>query len=193
MQTYQEEFIKFALDRGALTFGNFILKSGRRSRYFFNAGVFNNGEDLQRLGCFFAHAIERANLTYDVLFGPAYKGIPLVSATAISLAAKGKHVPYAFNRKETKQHGEGGRIIGANLAKQKVLVIDDVITAGTAVRETVNFLRAVNADFCGVVVALDRQECGAETGSAVKEIKDHYQVPVNSIVTINNLIQYLEK
>ncbi len=193
MQSYQEAFIKFALDRGALSFGDFTLKSGRQSAYFFNAGVFNTGKDLQKLGRFYADAIERANLTYDALFGPAYKGIPLVTATAISLAEKGKNVPYAFNRKETKDHGEGGHIIGANLANKKVLIIDDVITAGTAVRETINFLDAAKTNLCGVIVALDRQERGQTTSSATEEIAAHYQVPVTSIVNITDLIEYAEK
>ena len=193
MQHYKKEFIKFALDRGALSFGDFTLKSGRQSSYFFNAGVFNTGTELQQLGHFYADAIERANLSYDILFGPAYKGIPLVTATAMSLAGKGKNVHYAFNRKEKKEHGEGGHLIGANLANKKVLIIDDVITAGTAVRETINFLAAAKANLCGLIVALDRQEQGQQSESAMQEIAAHYQVPVTSIVGITDLVEYLEK
>lgn len=192
MQTYQKEFIKFSLDCGALSFGDFTLKSGRQSPYFFNAGVFNTGKDLQQLGYFYANAIERANLTYDALFGPAYKGITLVTATAIALAAKGKNIPYAFNRKEAKDHGEHGQIVGANLANKKVLVIDDVITAGTATREAVHFLDAANAVCCGIIIALDRQERGQKTGSAIEEIAEHYHVPVNSIISMTDVIEYLQ-
>ncbi len=193
MQPYQKEFIKFSVDRGALSFGNFTLKSGRQSHYFFNTGVFKTGKDLQQLGYFYAKTIEQAGVTYDALFGPAYKGIPLVTATAIALAAQGKNIIYAFNRKEIKKHGDGGLMIGANLAHKKVLIIDDVITAGTATREAVDLLTASKAEFCGLVIALDRQEHGQVTNLATQDIAMRYNVPVKSIINTNDLMEYLEK
>ncbi len=192
MKDYQRDFIELSLARGALSFGNFTLKSGRQSPYFFNAGVFNTGQDLQKLGQFYAIAIENSKLQYDALFGPAYKGIPLVAATVIGLTAWQKNIPYAFNRKEVKDHGEGGRLVGADISHKKVLIIDDVITAGTAIRETVNFLNAIHAIFAGVIIALDRQERGQSCSSAIQEIEEKHNVPVISIITMTNLIEYLE-
>lgn len=192
MKNYQQDFIEFALQRGALSFGNFTLKSGRQSPYFFNAGVFNTGEDLQKLGQFYAAAIGNSNLQYEALFGPAYKGIPLVSATVIGLTAWKKNIPYAFNRKETKDHGEKGSLVGADINNKRVLIVDDVITAGTAIREAVGFLNSAKATFIGVVIALDRQERGQSCSSAIQEIEEEHNVPVISIITMTNLIEYLE-
>ena len=192
MKNYQQDFIEFALQRGALSFGNFTLKSGRQSPYFFNAGVFNTGEDLQKLGQFYAAAIGNSNLQYEALFGPAYKGIPLVSATVIGLTAWKKNIPYAFNRKETKDHGEKGSLVGADINNKRVLIVDDVITAGPAIREAVGFLNSAKATFIGVVIALDRQERGQSCSSAIQEIEEEHNVPVISIITMTNLIEYLE-
>ena len=192
MQDYQQQFIQFALDRNTLRFGEFTLKSGRKSPYFFNAGLFNTGDDLRQLGQFYAAAIEATNIDYDVIFGPAYKGIPLVVATSIALSDYHKNVPYAFNRKEVKTYGDGGNIVGAELKGKKVLIIDDVITAGTAIRETVDLLNELGAHFCGVVIALDRQERGLGATSAIQEIEEQHNVPVISIVNFDNLVQFLQ-
>ena len=188
---YQKEFIDFALDAGVLSFGEFTLKSGRMSPYFFNAGAFNSGYLLAKLGNFYADALEASNVPFDFLFGPAYKGIPLVSATAIALSHKYDiDVPYAFNRKEAKDHGEGGQIVGAKL-KGQVVIIDDVITAGTAVRETMDRLRETEALVTGILVAIDRQEKGTGELSAIQEVEKDYGVCVTSIVKLEHIIEYL--
>jgi orotate phosphoribosyltransferase len=193
MQDYQREFLRFALDTGVLRFGNFTLKSGRESPYFFNAGLFNTGASLARLGRFYASAILEARVTFDVLYGPAYKGIPLAAATSIALADHhGRDVPYAFNRKEAKDHGEGGDIVGSPLTGG-VLVIDDVITAGTSVRESVDIITRHRARPAGVVIALDREERGQDQRSAVQEVRERMGIPVFSIVTLSDLVTYLEQ
>lgn len=192
MQDYKREFIDFALASDVLRFGEFTLKSGRRSPYFFNAGLFNSGAKLAQLGRFYAAAIQDSGIDFDVLFGPAYKGIPLAGATAIALADRyHRDVPYSFNRKEAKEHGEGGNIVGAPLAGG-VLIVDDVITAGTAVGESMALIEAAGAKAAGVVIALDRQERGKGTHSAIQEVEAHYGMPVVSIVTLEDLIRFLE-
>jgi orotate phosphoribosyltransferase len=184
-------FIDLCLELGVLRFGEFKLKSGRLSPYFFNAGLFNTGRALAGLGRFYADTIQRANLQFDVLFGPAYKGIPLVSATAVALAEHHRRdVPWAFNRKEAKDHGEGGTIVGTPL-KGRVLIIDDVITAGTAIRESIEIIRAAGAEPVGVVLALDRQERGQGSLSAVQEVEQDMKLPVASILKLEHLIDYL--
>jgi orotate phosphoribosyltransferase len=194
MQQYQLDFIKFSLQRDTLRFGEFTLKSGRTSPYFFNAGLFCTGEDLHLVGNYYATALEQAGLEYHALFGPAYKGIPLVSATTIALAAQhNKNIPYAFNRKEVKDHGEGGQMVGADLKGQRVIIVDDVITAGTAIRESVGFLKEAGAILCGVLIALDRQERGQGTSSAIQEIEEQYNIPVISIITMQDLMSYLQE
>ena len=191
MQAYQKEFIRFALETGVLRFGEFVLKSGRRSPYFFNAGLFNTGGRLERLGHFYAEAIAASELVFDMLFGPAYKGIPLVSATAIALAREqGRDLPWCFNRKEVKDHGEGGQLVGAPLAG-RVLIVDDVITAGTAIRESLAIIEAHGARPAGVVVALDRQEKGEDERSAIQQLEDEAGVPVVSIVALEQLVEFL--
>lgn len=191
MQNYQREFIEFAITRGVLRFGEFTLKSGRKSPYFFNAGLFNSGESLARLGRNYAAALERSGIQYDMVFGPAYKGIPLAAAVCIALADHhGKDVPYAFNRKEAKDHGEGGMIVGAPL-KGRVLIIDDVISAGTSVRESVEIIIANGATLAGVAIALDRQERGTGNQSAIQEVQASLKVPVVNIVDLDALIEYL--
>jgi orotate phosphoribosyltransferase len=192
MQDYQQAFIELALARGALKFGRFTLKSGRESPYFFNAGLFNSGAALAALGACYADAIAGAGFDFDMLFGPAYKGIPLATATAVALAQRhGRDVPWAFNRKEAKDHGEGGKLVGAPLAG-RVLVVDDVITAGTAIRETIDIIRAAGALPCGVVLALDRQERGSTDRSAVQEVEAQLGLPVASIITLAELVEDLE-
>jgi orotate phosphoribosyltransferase len=191
MQDYQREFLRFALDTGVLRFGEFTLKSGRQSPYFFNAGLFSSGASLARLGRFYAQAILASGISFDVLYGPAYKGIPLASATAIALADHhGRDLPYAFNRKEAKGHGEGGQIVGSPLDGE-VLIIDDVITAGTSVRESVDIIRAQGAHPAGVVIALDRQERGRDERSAVQEVREQFGIPVFSIVSLGDLVELL--
>ena len=191
MQAYQKEFIRFALETGVLRFGEFVLKSGRRSPYFFNAGLFNTGGRLERLGHFYAEAIAASELVFDMLFGPAYKGIPLVSATAIALAREqGRDLPWCFNRKEVKDHGEGGQLVGAPLAG-RVLIVDDVITAGTAIRESLAIIEAHGARPAGVVVALDRQEKGQDERSAIQQLEEEAGVPVVSIVALEQLVEFL--
>lgn len=191
MQNYQRDFLEFAISRGVLRFGEFTLKSGRKSPYFFNAGLFNSGESLARLGRNYAAALERSGIHYDMVFGPAYKGIPLAAAVCIALADHhGKDVPYAFNRKEAKDHGEGGLIVGAPL-KGRVLIIDDVISAGTSVRESVQIITANNATLAGVAIALDRQERGSGNQSAIQEVQASLHVPVVNIVDLDALIEYL--
>ena len=185
-------FIDLCLELGVLRFGEFKLKSGRTSPYFFNAGLFNSGRALAALGRFYAEAISQANLQFDVLFGPAYKGIPLVSAAAVALADwHSRDVPWSFNRKEAKDHGEGGNIVGSPL-RGRVLIVDDVMTAGTAIRESVDLIRAAGATPSGVVIALDRQERGQTQRSAVQEVEQVLGLPVTSILKLTDLISHLQ-
>lgn len=185
-------FIDLCLELGVLRFGEFKLKSGRLSPYFFNAGLFNSGRALAEIGRFYAQAIVAAELRFDMLFGPAYKGIPLVAATAVALAdGHGRDLPWAFNRKEAKDHGEGGNIVGAPLAG-RVLIVDDVITAGTAIREAVDIIRAAGAEPAGIVLALDRQERGRDERSAVQEVEQTLGLPVVSILKLDDLIEHLQ-
>jgi orotate phosphoribosyltransferase len=188
---FRQEFIAFALECNVLRFGSFTTKAGRLSPYFFNAGLFNDGESLRRVGQFYAQAIVDSRVTFDQLFGPAYKGIPLVTAAACALAQNGRNVPISFNRKEAKDHGEGGTIIGAPLAG-RVLILDDVISAGTSVRESVDIIRTGGAIPCGVVIALDRMERGQGKLSAVQEVQQNFHLPVTSIATLDDLTSYLE-
>ncbi len=193
MQAYQREFIEFAIEQGVLKFGEFTLKSGRVSPYFFNAGLFRTGSALAQLGRFYANAIEASGLSFDVLFSPAYKGIPLAATTAVALADHhDRDLPFAFNRKEAKSHGEGGNIVGAELAG-RILIIDDVITAGTAIREVMTLIEAAGAEAAGVVIALDRQERGEGSQSAIQEVESRYGMPVVSIVTLDMVLSYLEQ
>jgi orotate phosphoribosyltransferase len=192
MQEFQRSFLDLSLAQGVLRFGEFQLKSGRLSPYFFNAGLFHSGRSLARLGACYADAAEAAGLAYDMLFGPAYKGIVLAAAMAIALAERhGRDLPYAFNRKEAKDHGEAGTLVGAPL-KGRVLIVDDVITAGTSVRESVDLIRAQGAEPAGVLVALDRQErgLGAETASA--EVARLYGIEVSAIAGLDELLRYTE-
>jgi orotate phosphoribosyltransferase len=192
MLDYQREFLDFALDVGVLRFGEFTLKSGRISPYFFNAGLFNTGSSLARLGRFYAQAIVHSGISFDVLYGPAYKGIPLAAVTAAALYDQhGIDIPYAFNRKEAKDHGEGGSIVGHPL-QGRVLIIDDVITAGTAIRESMTVIEANGATPASVVIALDRQERGMGDRSAIQEVEVEYGMPVTAIVRLEHLIDYLE-
>lgn len=192
MKEYQKEFIEFALEKQVLKFGEFTLKSGRTSPYFFNAGLFNTGRDLARLGRFYAAALEDAAIEYDVLFGPAYKGIPIATTTAVALADHyNKDVPYCFNRKEKKAHGEGGSLVGSEL-KGKIMLVDDVITAGTAIRESMEIITENGADLSGVLIALDRQEKGKAELSAIQEVERDFNTQVTSIVKLADLISYLE-
>lgn len=192
MKDYQHDFIDFAIRAGVLRFGDFTLKSGRTSPYFFNAGLFNTGEHLARLGRCYAQAIVDSKLDFDVLFGPAYKGIPLAAATSIALADHHqRNVPWCFNRKESKDHGEGGNLVGANL-QGRILVIDDVITAGTAIRESVDIIQAADAELSGVVIALDRQERGRDQRSAIQEVEESCGIRVTSIVRLEHLLEYLQ-
>lgn len=187
------EFIRFALERDVLRFGEFTLKSGRVSPYFFNAGLFNTGASLAQLGRFYARALMDSGMAFDMLFGPAYKGIPLASATAIALADNHEvEAPFAFNRKEVKDHGEGGNVVGAPLAG-RVLIIDDVISAGTSVRESVDIITAAGAAPCGVLIALDRQERGTGAQSAVQEVRETLGLPVVSIANLDTLMRYLAR
>ena len=191
MHDYQREFLDLALSRDALRFGRFTLKSGRESPYFFNAGLFNDGEALALLGRCYAAAIMRSGLGFDMLFGPAYKGIPLAAATAIALAREhGRNVPWAFNRKEAKDHGEGGSMVGHKL-EGRVLIIDDVITAGTAIREAVSLIRDTGARPVGIALALDRQERGTDVRSAVQEVEAEFGLTCLSILTLEGLIEGL--
>ncbi|WP_148861528.1 orotate phosphoribosyltransferase [Marinobacter fonticola] len=192
MHDYQHDFIEFAIRRDVLRFGEFTLKSGRKSPYFFNAGLFDTGSDLLQLGRAYASALQNSGLNYDILFGPAYKGIPLAAATAMSLAETGDDRPYAFNRKEKKDHGEGGNIVGAPL-KGKVLIIDDVITAGTAIRESIDIIHAAGAEPAGVLIALDRQERGQGELSAIQEVEAEFKLPVVSIIRLEQVISYLSE
>lgn len=190
MLDYQKEFIQYALDSGVLKFGEFTLKSGRTSPYFFNTGLFNSGEKLRQLGKFYAKTLLAAKLEVDVLYGPAYKGIPLVSATAIAYAQLQQDIAFAFNRKEVKDHGEGGLIVGAPL-KGEVLIIDDVITAGTSVTEAVAIINKMGAKPAGVLIALDRQEKGKNQRSAVQDVSQHFNIPVVSIISLHQIIDFL--
>jgi orotate phosphoribosyltransferase len=188
----RRDFIAFAIECGVLRFGTFVTKSGRSSPYFFDAGLFNTGARLGRLAEFYAAAIRASGVVFDMVLGPAYKGIVLAAATAVALARGGRDVPYAFNRKEPKDHGEGGAVVGAPLAG-RVLVIDDVITAGTAVAESVSIIRAAGAVPAGVAVSLDRMERGAGELSAVQEVERRYRIPVIAIATLDDLIAYLQE
>lgn len=193
MKDFQRDFIEFALRLNVLRFGEFTLKSGRKSPYFFNAGLFNSGAALAKLGRFYAAAITDSRLQFDVLFGPAYKGIPIASATAVALAEQhGRDLPWCFNRKEAKDHGEGGSLVGAPL-EGRVLIIDDVITAGTAIREVMDIIAKTPARPAAVMVALDRQEKGKGELSAIQEVERDYGIPVLSIINLSQLIAYLEE
>jgi orotate phosphoribosyltransferase len=192
MRSHQKEFIEMILAKQVLRFGDFTLKSGRTSPYFFNAGLINDGGSLARIGAGYAQAIVDSGTAFDMLFGPAYKGIPLATATAVAFAGQHRrNVPIAYNRKETKQHGEGGTLVGAPL-EGRVLIVDDVITAGTAIRESLSFIRAAGATPAGIVIALDRQERGQGPLSAVQDIQSAYSIPVIRIITLDHLIEYLE-
>lgn len=192
MKAYQKEFIEFALAKQVLKFGEFTLKSGRTSPYFFNAGLFNTGGDLARLGRFYAAALADSGIEFDLLFGPAYKGIPIATTTAVALADHHDiDIPYCFNRKEAKTHGEGGSLVGSPLAG-KVMLVDDVITAGTAIRESMEIIQANKAELSGVLIALDRQEKGKGELSAIQEVERDFGTKVISIVTLTDLIHYLE-
>lgn len=194
MKLYKRQFIQFALDRQVLKFGEFTLKSGRKSPYFFNAGLFSTGKDLALLGHFYAEALIDAAIDYEVIFGPAYKGIPIAAATVVALAEHhNKEVPYCFNRKEAKDHGEGGNLVGSPIQQRRVMLVDDVITAGTAIRESMTILNAQRARLAGVLIALDRQERGQGTLSAIQEIKNSYHCDIIAIITLDDLITYLEQ
>ncbi len=191
MLDYQKDFISYALACGVLKFGEFQLKSGRTSPYFFNTGLFNTGAQLGKLGHFYAQALLQADIKVDVLYGPAYKGIPLVSATSIAYAQiTGDDIPFAFNRKEAKDHGEGGSLVGAPLFGN-VIILDDVITAGTSVRESVEIINQAHAKPAGVVIALDRQEKGLNDCSAIQEVEAQFAMPVIAIINLANIIEYL--
>ncbi len=193
MQAYKSEFIDLALELGVLKFGEFTLKSGRTSPYFFNAGLFNTGYAAARLGRYYAQTVANSGIEFDMLFGPAYKGIPLVALTAAALAEHhGIDAPFAYNRKEAKQHGEGGNTVGAPV-KGRVLIIDDVITAGTAVREAYSAIEALDAEVAGLVISLDRQERGQGEQSAVQELKEALGIPVTSIIRLDDLVSRLEE
>ena len=192
MSDYKKAFIEFSISCNVLRFGEFKTKAGRLSPYFFNAGLFNNGNALRQLGQFYAKAIIAAQLPFDMLFGPAYKGIPLVSTIAIALAELGHNYPFCFNRKELKDHGEGGMTIGAPLSGL-VLITDDVISAGTSVQESVNLIRAESATPCGVIIALDRLEQGSQQLSAVQEVKNSHHIPVISIINLDDIVDYLKE
>ncbi|QYJ93459.1 orotate phosphoribosyltransferase [Shewanella spartinae] len=193
MKAYQREFIEFALERQVLRFGEFTLKSGRTSPYFFNAGLFNTGRDLARLGRFYAAALVDSGIEYDLLFGPAYKGIPIATTTAVALCDHHDiDMPYCFNRKEKKDHGEGGSLVGSEL-KGRVMLVDDVITAGTAIRESMEIIEAHNAELAGVLIALDRQEKGKGELSAIQEVERDFGCNIVSIIKLEDLINYLSE
>ncbi|KAG0211880.1 orotate phosphoribosyl transferase [Mortierella sp. GBAus27b] len=195
IKDYQREFIEFAIQNGVLKFGQFTLKSGRISPYFLNAGLFNTGVTLSKIGKFYAAAVNDSGISHDVIFGPAYKGIPLACTAVIALAEApyNKDTPYCFNRKEKKDHGEGGSIVGSPL-KGKVLIIDDVITAGTAIRESAQIIQECKAQLAGVVVAVDRQERGKDSEiSAIQEVERDFGVPVKAIVTMAHIMEYMEE
>ena len=192
MSDFRQEFIEFAVSRGVLCFGEFKTKAGRLSPYFFNAGLFDDGDALRQLGQFYAKAILASNAGFDVLFGPAYKGIPLVAATAMALAEYGRNLPFCFNRKEAKDHGEGGITVGAAL-NGRILIVDDVISAGTSVRESVAIIQGAGAQPAGVLIALDRMERGTGALSAVQEVRNQFAMPVVSIATLDDLTAFLGK
>ena len=192
MHQYQKEFLDFAIEQQVLRFGEFTLKSGRKSPYFFNAGLFSSGEAISKLGQFYASAMVDAGLEFDILFGPAYKGIPLATATAIAMfEMHNRNIPWCFNRKEAKDHGEGGNIVGAPL-EGRVAIVDDVITAGTAIREVMTIIEQTDATPAAVVVAMDRQEKGQGELSAIQEVERDFNIPVLSIVSLANLLEYSE-
>ena len=191
MSDFSQQFIQFAIQKQVLRFGEFKTKAGRLTPYFFNAGLFNDGESLMKLGEFYAASIDNSGIQFDMLFGPAYKGIPLVASIAIAFNRQKRNLPYTFNRKESKDHGEGGGVIGAPL-QGRVLIIDDVISAGTSVRESVDLIKASGATPCGVAIALDRQERGTGSLSAVEEVKKNMGIPVCSIANLEMLIKYLQ-
>jgi orotate phosphoribosyltransferase len=190
MFNFRQDFIRFAVQQKVLCFGEFQTKAGRLSPYFFNAGLFNDGNALRNLSQFYAQAILTSGIPFDMLFGPAYKGIPLAAGTAIALSEQGRNVPYCYNRKEAKDHGEGGTTVGAKL-QGRVLIIDDVISAGTSVRESIELIRAAGAEPCGVVIALDRMERGQGELSAAQEVQRSYGIPVVPIATLDDLLGYL--
>ncbi|KIP78755.1 orotate phosphoribosyltransferase [Vibrio harveyi] len=193
MKAYQREFIEFALEKEVLKFGEFTLKSGRKSPYFFNAGLFNTGRDLARLGRFYAAALADSGIEFDVLFGPAYKGIPIATTTAVALADHHDiDTPYCFNRKEAKDHGEGGNLVGSAL-EGRIMLVDDVITAGTAIRESMEIIQANGADLAGVLVAIDRQEKGKGELSAIQEVERDFGCAIISIVSLADLVTFLEE
>lgn len=191
MLNFRQDFIRFAVQQKVLCFGEFKTKAGRLSPYFFNAGLFNDGASLRNLSQFYAQAILASGVPFDMLFGPAYKGIALAAGTAIALAEQGSNVPYCYNRKEAKDHGEGGSTVGAPL-QGRVLIIDDVISAGTSVRESIEIIRAAGAQPCGVVIALDRMEHGQGKLSATQEVQSNDGIPVLSIATLDDLLGYLQ-
>ncbi|MCS0206010.1 orotate phosphoribosyltransferase [Vibrio sp. HS-50-1] len=193
MKAYQREFIEFALEKEVLKFGEFTLKSGRKSPYFFNAGLFNTGRDLASLGRFYAAALADSGIEFDVLFGPAYKGIPIATTTAVALADHHDiDTPYCFNRKEAKDHGEGGNLVGSAL-EGRIMLVDDVITAGTAIRESMEIIKANGADLAGVLVAIDRQEKGKGELSAIQEVERDFGCAIISIVSLTDLVTFLEE
>jgi len=190
MTDFRQDFLAFALARDVLRFGEFITKAGRKSPYFFNAGLFNDGESLRRLGQYYAEALLASGIAFDQLFGPAYKGITLAAATGIALAEKGHNLPFSFNRKEAKDHGEGGVVVGAPL-KGRVMIVDDVITAGTSVRESVKLIRDGGANPAGVLIALDRMERGLGPRSAAQEVREMFDIPVVAIATLDDLTTFI--
>jgi orotate phosphoribosyltransferase len=191
LEQFKQEFIAFAIEKEVLRFGEFKTKAGRLSPYFFNAGLFNDGVSLMKLGEFYAAAIQNSGIQFDMLFGPAYKGITLAASIAIAFAKNGRNIPYAYNRKEAKDHGEGGVIVGSPLSG-RVLIIDDVISAGTSVRESVELINESGASACGVAIAIDRQEKGLGELSAVQEVEQNNQIPVCAIANLTNLMHYLQ-
>lgn len=193
MKAWQRQFIEFAINKQVLKFGEFTLKSGRKSPYFFNAGLFNTGRDLALLGRFYAQALVDSGIDFDLVFGPAYKGIPIATTTVVALADHyDRDVPYCFNRKEAKDHGEGGTLVGSAL-QGKIMLVDDVITAGTAIRESMEIIAAHRAKLAGVLISLDRQERGSGAISAIQEVERDYGCKVISIITLNELVAYLEE
>jgi orotate phosphoribosyltransferase len=193
MKAWQRQFIEFAINKQVLKFGEFTLKSGRKSPYFFNAGLFNTGRDLALLGRFYAQALVDSAIDFDLVFGPAYKGIPIATTTAVALADHhDRDVPYCFNRKEAKDHGEGGTLVGSPL-QGRIMLVDDVITAGTAIRESMEIISANKATLAGVLISLDRQERGRGQASAIQEVERDYGCKVIAIITLNDLISYLEE
>ncbi len=197
MDNLRQQFIEFSVQSGVISFGNFLTKAGRNSPYFFNAGLFNDGENLGKLAHYYSQTLLNAGIAFDMLYGPAYKGITLASATAVALASRGRNVPFAYNRKEIKDHGEGGLTVGAKL-QGNVVIVDDVISAGTSVRESIEIINAAGATPCAVLIALDRMERSGKDGalskfSAVQEVSDTYGLPVISIGNLNDLFDYLSK